>query len=87
MERSFVSFQMMYKSQFPKIDLYDWFVVQGHISCIQLMQLHAAWRDYISGLKLNHGGPQLYRVQLQITPAWKSLVIPKTWIIWSGVFD
>ncbi len=58
------------------------FVVQGHISCIQLMQLHAAWRNYISGLKLNHGGPQLYRVQLQITPAWKSLVIPKTWIIW-----
>ncbi len=58
------------------------FVVQGHISCIQLMQLHAAWRDYISGLKLNHGGPQLCRVQLQITPAWKSLVIPKTWIIW-----
>ncbi len=29
MESLFI--QLMYKSQFQKVDSYDWFVVQGHI--------------------------------------------------------
>ncbi len=31
MESYLFSFQMMYKSQFWKIDPYDWFVVHGQI--------------------------------------------------------